>query len=162
MVERQTSGRAQQRPADLGEPGLGEPELGARFPGKYLSVTSFKRDGTPVATPVWFVIDNGRVLIYTGPDSFKAKRIRRNPSVTIAPCTPKGRLRGDPVPARAEFLPAGDTDRVMRLIARKYRFDRVVLLPFYNLVQRLRGIRTGGPIVTLAITPISGGSGPVS
>jgi PPOX class probable F420-dependent enzyme len=153
MVERQTSGRAQQRPADLGEPGLGEPGLGARFPGKYLSVTSFKRDGTPVATPVWFVIDNGRVLIYTGPESFKAKRIRRNPSVTIAPCTPNGRLRGDPVPATAEFLPEDETDRVMRLIARKYRFDRVLLLPFYNLVQRLRGIRTGGPIVTLAITP---------
>lgn len=159
-MERQTSGRAQQRPADLGEPGLAEPGLGARFAGKYLSVTSFKRDGTPVATPVWFVIDNGRVLIYTGPDSFKAKRIRRNPSVTIAPCTANGRLRGDPVPATAEFLPEDESDRVMRLIARKYRFDRILLLPFYNLVQRLRGIRTGGPIVTLAITPVSDSSDP--
>lgn len=66
-------------------------ELKARFPGKYLSVTSFKRDGTPVATPVWFVVDDGRLLIYTDPESFKAKRIRRNPSVRIAPCNATGR-----------------------------------------------------------------------
>lgn len=102
---------------------------------------------------MWFVIDNGRLLIYTGPDSFKAKRIRRNPSVTIAPCTGRGGLRGDPVPATAEFLPADETDHVMGLIKHKYRVDRVLLLPFYNLVQRLRGVPTGGPIVTLALTP---------
>jgi hypothetical protein len=153
MVEPQTSGHTDKRPADLDGPGLE-----ARFPGKYLSVTSFKRDGTPVATPVWFAIENGRLLIYTDPQSFKAKRIRRNPSVTIAPCNATGRLRGDPALATAEFLPAGETDLVMRLIRRKYRVDRVLKLPLYNLVQRLRGARTGGPIVTLAITPLSGGS----
>jgi hypothetical protein len=116
-------------------------------------VTSFKRDGTPVATPVWFVIENGRLLIYTDPQSFKAKRIRRNQSVTIAPCTAKGRQRSDPTPATAEFLPAGETDHVMGLIKHKYRVDRVLLLPIYRLMQRLRGVRTAGPIVTLAITP---------
>jgi hypothetical protein len=147
------TGHAEERPA-----GLEAPELEARFPGKYLSVSSFKRDGTTVATPVWFVIENGRLLVYTSPDSFKAKRIRRNPSVTIAPCNATGRLRGDPVPAAAEFLPAGETDHVMGLITRKYRIDRVLKLPLYNLVQRLRGVRSGGPIVTLAITPLSSSS----
>jgi hypothetical protein len=78
------------------------------------------------------------------------------PSVRIAPCSARGRLRGDPAPATAELLPDGETDHVMRLIARKYRVDRVLLLPLYNLVQRLRGVRTGGPIVTLAITQLSG------
>ena len=33
------------------------PPLAARFPGKYVSLVSFKRDGTPVATPLWFVAD---------------------------------------------------------------------------------------------------------
>jgi PPOX class probable F420-dependent enzyme len=131
----------------------GGPSLDSRFPGKYLSVTSFKRDGTPIATPVWFLVDGQRILIYTDPESFKAKRIRRNPSVRIAPCNATGKLRGEPAPATAEFLPDDQTEHVMRLIHHKYRVDRVLKLPFYNLVQRLRGKRTSGPIVTLAITP---------
>jgi hypothetical protein len=50
-------------------------------------------------------------------------------------------------------LPEDQTDRVMRLIKPKYRVDRVLTLPFYNLVQRLRGNRASGPITTLAISP---------
>jgi PPOX class probable F420-dependent enzyme len=156
-VEPRTSAHTDAGPADADAPGLE-----ARFPGKYLSVTSFKRDGSPVATPVWFVIENDRLLIHTDTDSFKAKRIGRNPSVTIAPCTATGRLLGDPAPATAELLPDGGTDRVMRLIRHKYRADRVLKLPFYNLVQRLRGVRTRGrPVTTIAITPASAGSGPM-
>ena len=148
MVEPQTTEPADERPARIDTAALE-----AQFPGKYLSVTSFKRDGTPVATPVWFVIEDGRMLIYTNPESFKAKRIRRNPSVRIAPCNATGRVRGEPAPATAEFLPEDQKDHVMRLIKRKYRVDRVLKLPLYNLVQRLRGKRTSGPIATLAITP---------
>ena len=107
--------------------------------GKYLSVTSFKRDGTGVATPVWFVADDGDLLVETDGDSFKARRIRRNPSVTVAPCTAAGRLRGEPIPARAEFLPESERERVERLMARKYRVDRVLILPVYRALQRLRG-----------------------
>jgi len=153
-MEPQTIGPRSERAAELGSS-----DLKARFPGKYLSLTSFKRDGTGVATPVWFVVENGRLLIHTDPQSFKAKRIRRNPSVMIAPCTAGGRLRGDPVPGTAEVLPKGETDRVMRLLARKYRVDRVVLLPIYRLVQRLRGARTGGSSVAIAIVPVSDTSG---
>ena len=134
-------------------PGPGGSGLDARFPGKYLSLTSFKRDGTGVATPVWFVIENGRLLIETDPQSFKAKRIRRNPAVTIAPCSATGRLRGGPVPARAEFLPQSELDHVGQLMARKYRIDRVLILPMYKAVQRLRGARGGTAEVVLAITP---------
>jgi hypothetical protein len=148
VADPQASGQPDDRPA-----GADATALEARFPGKYLSVTSFKRDGNPVATPVWFVIENGRLLIYTDPESFKAKRIRRNPSVKVAPCNATGKLRGEPAPGTAEFLPEEQTDHVMRLIKRKYRVDRVLKLPFYNLVQRLRGKHTSGPITTLAITP---------
>jgi PPOX class probable F420-dependent enzyme len=57
------------------------------FPGKYLSLTSFRRDGTGVATPVWFVEAGGRLLVETDAGSYKVRRIRRDPQVTIAPCT---------------------------------------------------------------------------
>jgi PPOX class probable F420-dependent enzyme len=134
--------------------------LDAQFPGKYLSLTSFKRDGTGVATPVWFVIDDGRLLINTGRESFKVKRIRRNPAVMIAPCSASGRLRGDPVPAQAQVLPPGQQGPVEPLMARKYRIDRVLILPIYRALQRLRGAPAGGAEVVVAITPTPAASGP--
>jgi PPOX class probable F420-dependent enzyme len=126
--------------------------LETTFQGKYLSLTSFKRDGTGVATPVWFVVDGDRLLVTTDPHSFKAKRIARDPDVTVALCSAGGKLHSDPVPARAEFLPESDLAGVERLMARKYRVDRVLILPIYRLVQRLRGRRGSGDAVALAIT----------
>jgi uncharacterized protein len=130
--------------------------MSAGITGKYLSVTSFKRDGTGVATPVWFVAENGNLLVETEADSFKARRIRRNPSVVVAPCTASGRLRGDPIQARAEFLPESEMEHVERLMARKYRVDRILILPVYRAVQRVRGKRLptdrSKPVV-VSITP---------
>ena len=128
--------------------------LEAAFPGKYVSLTSYRRDGTAVATPVWFVVDGRRLLVDTDPGSFKVKRIRRNPAVTVAPCTASGRPRGDAVSARAEILPEAELGRVQALIGRKYRTDRIFILPIYRLVQRLRGTPTGSGEVALAITPL--------
>ena len=73
-------------------------------PGRYLSVTSFKRDGTGIATPVWFVSDGSRLFAFTDLHSAKIRRVRRNPHVLIASCRPWGKLRRKPVPARAEVL----------------------------------------------------------
>jgi uncharacterized protein len=109
------------------------------IPGKYLSLTSYKRDGTAVATPVWFVQEGRAVFIETGLNSFKMKRILRNPAVTIAPCTPSGRTRGEPVPATARLLDEAAWGHVKELMAKKYRADRILVLPIYNLVQKLQG-----------------------
>jgi PPOX class probable F420-dependent enzyme len=127
--------------------------LDERFQGKYLSLTSFKRDGAGVATPVWFVADGERLLVMTDAHSYKVRRIRRNPAVTVALCSGNGRLRGEPVPARAELLPDSEVARVERLMARKYRVDRVLILPIYRLVQRLRGARVGREAAALALYP---------
>ena len=129
------------------------PPLSARFPGKYVSLVSFKRDGTPVATPLWFVVDGDRLLAMTGARSAKVKRIRRDPEVTVAPCRASGHPTAGPVAARAEVLPPDEVESAQRLMARKYRVDRVLILPVYNLVQRLRGMRPSGEGVVLAITP---------
>lgn len=127
------------------------------FSGKYLNLTSYKRDGTGVTTPLWFVIENGRVLVRTDAQSGKVKRVRRNPTVTIVPCSATGRMHGEPMPARAEVLPQSDVAHVDQLIARKYRVDRVLILPVYRAMARLRGaLETDG--VALAITPVSPGS----
>jgi len=125
-----------------------------RFNGKYLSVTSFKRDGTGVATPMWFVADDGHLLVETDADSYKVKRIRRDPHVRIALCDARGRLRGEPLDAEAEILPESERGRVERLLGRKYRIDRFTVLPLYRLVMRLRrrGPRTDEHPVAVVIT----------
>jgi PPOX class probable F420-dependent enzyme len=127
----------------------------AEFDGKYLSLTSFRRDGTSVATPVWFVADDGHLLVETYADSYKVRRIRRNPHVRIAVCDARGRLRGDPVEAEARILPEEERERVERLLARKYPIDRYTVYPVYRLVMWLRGrgSRSPEPPVALEITP---------
>lgn len=128
-------------------------DLATRFSGKYISLTSFNRSGVGVATPVWFVAEDGRLLVQTDRESFKVKRIRRNPQVTIAPCNASGRPHGPAVSATAEILPDEELEHVRALVARKYRIDRIVILPIYWAAQRLRGRRTSGVEVALAITP---------
>ena len=126
----------------------------AQFTGKYVSLTTFRRDGTPVSTPVWFVAENGNLLVETDGNSYKVKRIRRNDNVTVAACNATGRVTGEVVSAHAAILPADELPRVERLLHRKYRLDYIFVLPIYLLVQRLRGrpLRYETPVV-LSITP---------
>ena len=125
------------------------------FDGKYISLTSFKRDGTGVATPVWFVSDDGHLLAETDADSYKVKRIRRDAHVRVALCDARGRIHSEPVDADAKILSDDERERVERLLAQKYRIDRYTILPLYRLVMRLRGRRahTHETPVALEITP---------
>ncbi|RRQ28924.1 PPOX class F420-dependent oxidoreductase [Rhodococcus sp. Eu-32] len=88
--------------------------------GKYVSLTTFKKDGTPVATPLWGVREGDRLLVWTTSDSWKVKRIRRNGRVTVAPCTARGKIQGEAQNGFAEILDGPATDKVRRAIARKY------------------------------------------
>jgi PPOX class probable F420-dependent enzyme len=133
-------------------PAASATSLEERFPGKYVSLATFRRDGSAVATPVWFAIEGERLLIRTESQSWKVKRIRRNPAVTIAACSPTGALQGAPVPAHAEILPDAEAARIYRLITRRYRLESVFVLPFYRIVARLRGTSRGAADAALAIT----------
>jgi PPOX class probable F420-dependent enzyme len=123
-------------------------------PGKYLSLTSFRRDGTGVATPVWFVEANGRLLVETDASSHKVRRIRRDPRITVAPCTATGRLRRAPVPAWAELLPDAEVARVEQLMARKYRADLLFIKPLRTVQAALHRRRPRETPVVMEITPL--------
>ena len=128
-------------------------ETAPEFRGRYLSITSYRRDGRSVATPVWFVWRDGRLLVETDPASGKVKRIRRNPQVRVAVCTASGRLRGEQVPAVAEILPDSEVGAVERLIAAKYRLDMIIFRPLRFIQTRLHlGRPRTGPAI-LGITP---------
>ncbi len=140
----QTIERPVQRPAA---------DLEALFPGRFLSVTSFKRDGTGVATPVWFVSDGSRLFAFTDLHSPKVWRIRRNPRVLIASCRPGGKLRKEPVAARAEVLTATpELERVRELLTERYRISYRLVMLVYRLGRRLRGERSVPDGAVLAIT----------
>jgi uncharacterized protein len=138
------------RPPPQGRPGTVAPA----FTGKCLSLTSFRRDGTGVATPVWFVEADGRLLVETDAGSYKVRRIRRDPRVTIAPCTATGRLRGTPVPAWAELLPDAEVARVDRLMGDKYRVDLLFIKPLRRLQAALHRRRPRETPVVLEIMPL--------
>lgn len=125
----------------------------SQFRGRYLSLTSYRRDGTPVATPVWFAVRDGRLLVQTYARSGKVKRIRRDPVVRIAVCTATGKLRGEQVRAIAELLPDAETSDAERLIGRKYRADLMVIGPLRFLQSALHPRRPKAKSVILAITP---------
>lgn len=123
------------------------------FRGRYLSITSYKRDGTSVATPVWFVQRDGRLLVQTDAASGKVKRIRRNPAVLVAVCTASGRLRGPQRPGTAELLPDSEVGPVEQLLAGKYRIDLLFIRPIRFAQAKLHLGRPRTKPAILAITP---------
>lgn len=94
--------------------------LDALGAGKYLLVTTYRKNGTTVPTPVWVVRDGDALGVWTVADSWKVKRIRNRADVLVGPCDVRGNPTGGSVPARAEILDAAGSAAYRRLIARKY------------------------------------------
>jgi PPOX class probable F420-dependent enzyme len=95
---------------------------------KYISLTTFRKTGVPVATPVWFGEQDGKVYVMTGSRLGKAKRVRNNPDVRVAPCTIRGKVCGPEFPARARILPPQERARARQTINRKYWMARLPLI----------------------------------
>ncbi|MET9395528.1 PPOX class F420-dependent oxidoreductase [Streptomyces sp. NPDC006624] len=117
--------------------------------GKYLLVTSYRKNGTPVSTPVWVVRDGDALGAWTAADSWKVKRIRNRPDVLVGPCDLRGNPTGDQVPATAEICDPATTARYRRLLARKYGvMGRLTLLG-----SRLRRGLDGTVGIRITLTP---------
>jgi uncharacterized protein len=95
-------------------------ELTRLTKGNYLLITTFRRDGTPVPTPVWVGRDDDELIVWTRSDAGKVKRIRRDPTVEVAACDARGRPRGPTVTGTARILDADGSDHGRALLRRKY------------------------------------------
>ncbi|MEU3511105.1 PPOX class F420-dependent oxidoreductase [Streptomyces longwoodensis] len=115
--------------------------------GKYLLLTSYRKNGTAVATPVWVVRDGDALGVWTTADSWKVKRIRARPGVLVGPCDLRGHPTGDQTPATAEIVDAATVGRYRQLIARKYGLTGRLTLLGSRLRRGLDG--TVGIRVTL-------------
>lgn len=87
---------------------------------EHLSLTTFRLDGRPVATPVWFAVDGDRILVWSSASAGKIKRIRNNSRVIVAVCDYKGRVKAPGVEAVAILLPQDAGVKADRLLNRKY------------------------------------------
>jgi len=109
--------------------------LGQLAAERYVSLTTRRRDGSLVSTPVWVVSDDGRrLLVWTGATSWKVKRIQRDPCVLVAACDYRGRERGPRVEGTARVLGPEAEPVVVPLLRRKYSWQRRAL----ELQSRLR------------------------
>lgn len=115
--------------------------------GKYLLLTTFRKDGRAVPTALWFAQDGTDLVVWTVSTSGKVKRIRRDGAITIAPCDLRGNPRGEAIKAHARLLDAAETERVRSLISKRYGV--LGWLTVYGSKLR-RGV---GGTIGVAITP---------
>jgi uncharacterized protein len=116
---------------------------------KYINLETFRRNGVGVRTPVWFAAEPGScspelLYVYSEADSGKAKRIRNNPRVKVAPCDMRGRAKSQWVDAQARIVTGEEAERGMRLLNRKY-------FPWRQLLELLSKLRPR-PRVVFTIT----------
>ena len=89
---------------------------------KYINLETYKRDNTPVKTPVWFVIDKGLVYIITRESTGKVKRLKNNQNVRVVPCSFKGEIKNEWVNGKAQMVTGCEADNVIKLRKKKYGF----------------------------------------
>jgi PPOX class probable F420-dependent enzyme len=114
-------------------------------------LTTYRRDGSPVGTPVNVAVESGRALIRTWDTAGKLKRMRNNPEVEIAPSTFRGKVTGPAMRARARVLSGAQSERARKLLGWKYPLLQGILVP---LIHRLQHQET----VHIELMPLDDGS----
>ncbi len=105
---------------------------------QYILLTTFTKDGRPKPTPIWAAVDKergDRLLVITVADSWKVKRIRNTPRVTMATCTMRGRATSEAVEGTAALLDKSETGAVYDAIGKRYG----IMGKVFNLFSKLRG-----------------------
>jgi len=87
---------------------------------KYINLETYKKDGTPIRTPVWFVIGNDLIYVITRESTGKVKRLKHNQDVRIVPCSFKGQSKNEWVKGRAEMITGEEADEIIKLRKKKY------------------------------------------
>ena len=113
---------------------------------KYINLETYKKDGTPVRTPVWFVIDKDLIYVITRDSTGKVKRLKNNQDVRIVSCSFKGEPKNEWVKGKTEMITGEEADKAIKLRKKKY-----------GMFARLSGIFTSqkGNLVVYSIKLIS-------
>jgi uncharacterized protein len=105
---------------------------------KTVLLTTYKKDGTPVATPVSIAFDGDRAFFRSYDKAWKTRRLRRNPTVQAAPATLRGQPTGPAIRARATLLDGEQARLAARALARRHRILQAILVPATHRLMRYR------------------------
>jgi PPOX class probable F420-dependent enzyme len=103
---------------------------------RYVSLETFRKDGSGVKTPVWAAPLDGRLVIVTDGTSYKVKRLRDNPRVRLAPCDMRGRVHGDWLEGTARILDDEARIGAAHAAIRKKYGVLVAIMDFFAWVAR--------------------------
>jgi PPOX class probable F420-dependent enzyme len=114
------------RSARADEAGDGElaNDLAALEGHKYCLLTTYRRDGQAVPTPLWFGLADGRAYFRTYADAVKIKRIRNNPEVLIGPCDPRGKPKGPMTRGTARVVSEQEKPQAEEIVQSNYGLIR--------------------------------------
>jgi PPOX class probable F420-dependent enzyme len=105
---------------------------------RYMNLLSYKRDGGGVETPVWVAALEGKLVVFTGRDSYKVKRIGRNPKVKVARCDARGKLLGPWLDATCAIVEDRARQQLMmESLTRKYGWQLRLLNVFARVFGRV-------------------------
>ncbi len=115
---------------------------------KYVSLTTYRKDGTAVPTPVWHVVQGGELFVVSEADAWKVKRIRKNSHVVVTACDIRGKIAPGAATAEgtARLLDEAGTESARTLLARRYVLSR--LGNWFAKLLRLKR----KPLVGIAVT----------
>ncbi len=109
-------------------------------------LTTYRRSGTPVGTPVHIAVEGNRAFVRTYDVAWKLKRLRNNSAIAVAPSTFRGNPTGPAIEGRARLLDGDEAAHASRVIVRKYPVIHGLVIP---LLHRLRRYKT----MHIEITP---------
>jgi hypothetical protein len=102
---------------------------------EYILLTTFTKDGRPKPTAIWAAPTGDRLVVITQEKSWKVKRIRNTPRVTIAPCDRSGNAKGDAVEALATILDKSANGATYDAISKRYG----LIGKTFGVFSKLRG-----------------------
>jgi PPOX class probable F420-dependent enzyme len=114
----------------------------------YVLLTTFTKDGRPKPTPIWAAADDDRLLVITQEKSWKVKRIRNTPRVTLAVCDLRGRPKSEAIDATAAVLDKSHNSAVYAAIDKRYG----ILGRVFSFFSKLRGGMTNNVGLELRVT----------
>lgn len=105
---------------------------------KTILLTTYKRDGAPIATPVSIAFDGDRAFFRSYNKAWNTKRLRNNPGVEVAPATFRGKPTGPGVRAQATLLSDDQAQIAAKALARRHPLLQRVLVPLAHRIMRYR------------------------
>ncbi|MGW2013635.1 PPOX class F420-dependent oxidoreductase [Streptomyces sp. NPDC001927] len=93
--------------------------------GRYVSLTTFRKNGTGVPTPVWYAVEGDELYAYSRADAWKVKRLRNDPRAVVAVCDVRGNVSEGAVrlEGTGRLLEGEELRRVRKLLSRKYTWQ---------------------------------------